>query len=68
MIGNDFAWSDAPDGVLRFRRGGDVDCVTNLSGQPHHVGNATVLLASAPVTDQVLPHDATAWLRTGSKI
>ncbi len=62
MIGHDFAWSDAPDRVLRFRRRGAVECVTNLSGLPLHVGGATVLLASAPVVGEFLPHDATAWL------
>jgi alpha-glucosidase len=56
-----FSWLPAPPGVLRFRHG-DVVCVANLSDQPHHLEEPTVLLSSAPVNDAMLPADSTAWL------
>jgi alpha-glucosidase len=65
LTDDDFGWLDAPDGVLRFRRGGLVS-VANLSGEPQPLGEGTVLLASAPVLDGLLPVDAAAWLRPGS--
>ena len=37
--------------------------MVNLSGGPHPLDSGwTVALASAPLTDGALPHDATAWL------
>jgi alpha-glucosidase len=70
-------WQPAPDGVLAFDRGtsaGDprdldtcVRCVANLSAGP--VGlppHSSVLLASGPLIDGMLPPNTTAWLRAGS--
>ena len=59
----DFAWREAPAGVLDFDRGPGFRCVVNISGQPYAVGPAEVLVASAPVSDGLLPHDSTAWFR-----
>ena len=59
--GPGLTWLPAPAGVVRFQRNG-VECVANLSGAPHDLGDATVLLSSTPVNDATLPNDATAWL------
>jgi alpha-glucosidase len=56
-------WLEAPAGVLAFARGGRFVCVLNLSPAtvvlpPHE----RVLLSSLPLTDDLLPQDAAAWL------
>jgi len=73
FTGAGLTWEDAPDGVLSFERaadraGGDdqgtVRCVANLSSAPIELpASATVLLASGPLSDGMLPPDTTAWLR-----
>jgi alpha-glucosidase len=57
-----FGWREAADGVLHFDRGPGFRCVVNLSGEPLSLDGARVLLASEPVEDGALPHDAAAWL------
>ncbi|MBB5869299.1 alpha-glucosidase [Allocatelliglobosispora scoriae] len=57
-------WIDSAPGVLAFRREGDLACVVNLSDVPvelpaHH----TLLLASGPLQDGLLPTDTAVWLR-----
>ncbi|MDN4473014.1 glycoside hydrolase family 13 protein [Demequina zhanjiangensis] len=54
-------WADSEPGVLAFECG-DALVVTNFSDAPVPLGTEEVLLASAPVAD-VLPPDATVWLR-----
>ena len=50
-------------GVLDFERGSAARCVVNISGTPFVLDSGwTVALASAPVSDGALPHDAAAWL------
>ena len=57
-------WLPAPAGVLAFGRG-DLCCVANLSPAPVALpAHTTVLLASGPLEDDLLPPDTTAWLRT----
>ena len=56
-------WREAPEGVLDFERGSALRCVVNLSGRPLPVPAEAVLLASQPLEDGELPHDAAAWLR-----
>jgi alpha-glucosidase len=57
-------WLPSDPDVLAFARGDGFVNVTNLSASavplPPH---ASVLLASATVSDGHLPSDATAWLR-----
>jgi alpha-glucosidase len=59
-----FAWLPSDPNVLAFGRGTDVVNITNLSGSamplPPH---GAVLLASADVSDGLVPPDATVWLR-----
>ncbi|MFY1619257.1 glycoside hydrolase family 13 protein [Micromonospora sp. WMMD736] len=59
-------WSHTEPGVLAFSRSaGDtvLTCVVNLSAAPVAVdGYGTPLVASAPLTDRLLPVDAAAWL------
>jgi alpha-glucosidase len=71
--GETLTWQEAPEGVLSFDRSADrpgddgqpiVRCVANLSAAPIALpASATVLLASGPVSDGMLPPDTTAWLR-----
>jgi alpha-glucosidase len=66
----ELSWQEAPAGVLSFSRvtsDGGVRCVANLSdaaiGLP---ADATVLLASGPLADGLLPPDTAAWLAVSS--
>jgi|GEM_PF-4865133 alpha-glucosidase len=57
-------WRPAPDGVLAFDRGDGLCCVTNLSAAPVRLpGHDSVLLASGPLTNGLLPPDTSVWLR-----
>jgi alpha-glucosidase len=59
-------WLDAPEGVLRFRRGDGLEVVVNVTvgSVPLELGGRQVLLASVPLGGEgdVLPGDAAAWL------
>ena len=57
-------WLAAADGVLAFSRGEGFQCITNLSGAPIGLpADCSLLLASAELTNGLLPPDASAWLR-----
>ena len=57
-------WLPAADGVLAFSRGERFQCITNLSGAPIGLpADCSLLLASAELTNGLLPPDASAWLR-----
>jgi alpha-glucosidase len=59
------SWPPSADGVLTFDRGGGVCCVTNLSDVPVDLpAHTAVILASGPVTSNLLPPDSSIWLRT----
>jgi alpha-glucosidase len=59
-----FRWLPSVDGVLAFERGDGLASLSNLSAAPVELpGGASVLLASADVSDGRLPVDATAWVR-----
>jgi alpha-glucosidase len=62
FTGASLEWLPAPDGCLAFRRPGGLVCLVNLSGAPVPVPDCQVLLASAPVAEGRLPHDAAVWL------
>lgn len=59
-------WLDAPEGVLRFRRGHGLEVVVNLTSHevPLGLGDRRVLLASVPLDGEGdrLPGDAAAWV------
>ncbi len=59
----ELAWqpTDSQD-VLRFRRPGGWEIVTNFGESPYELGEGRVVLASTPVTGGMLPGEATAWL------
>ncbi|MCW3156591.1 glycoside hydrolase family 13 protein [Micropruina sonneratiae] len=64
----DFAWLDAPDGVLAFTRPGragepGVRSWTNFGPDAVALPEGEVLLASGPLAGVMLPPDTTAWLR-----
>ncbi|WNV89236.1 glycoside hydrolase family 13 protein [Umezawaea sp. Da 62-37] len=65
LRGEDFAWTDSPDGVIAFRRGEDLLCLVNLGptalALPPH---SSVLLASGDLAADSLPTDTAVWLRT----
>jgi alpha-glucosidase len=58
-------WIDSGGDVLAFARGLGFVSVTNLSDAPVALPSYTrLLLASAPLTNGLLPPDSTVWLRT----
>ena len=57
-------WLPSAEDVLAFSRGDRFVCVANLSRLPIELpAGASVLLASADLTGDLLPSDATVWLR-----
>lgn len=63
LSGEQFAWRTSPPGVLDFDRGPDFRCVVNISGHPYALGrHGRLVVASSPVEDGALAHDATAWI------
>jgi alpha-glucosidase len=61
-------WLDAAPGVLAFARGGVFACILNLSEEPFPLpSHEAVLLASAPLTDGVIPTDTAVWLSIASE-
>jgi alpha-glucosidase len=62
----EMTWLDAPPGVLRFRRGDDLEVVVNLTSDdvPLSLGDRQVVLASVPLPAEGgrLPGDAAVWL------
>jgi alpha-glucosidase len=66
LHGSEFAWRDAPEGLLIFDRGESFRCIVNLSQASHPVNleGLTVLLASTPFTGSGLPPDHAIWLTT----
>ncbi len=62
----EMTWLDAPSGVLRFRRGDDLEVVVNLTSDdvPMALGDRHVVLASVPLDGEGdrLPGDAAVWL------
>jgi alpha-glucosidase len=48
--------------VLHFRRPGDWQSVTNFGPGPVPLPPGTVVVASSPPRDGLLPADTTAWL------
>jgi alpha-glucosidase len=63
--GTAMTWLPAPAGVLAFDRGDGLRCLANLSPVPVALpARTTVLLASGPCPDGLLPPDTAVWLRT----
>ncbi len=64
LHGADLTWSTSDPSILSFVRGDGFGCVVNLGPRaialPPH---AEVLLTSVELEGQLLPRDATAWLR-----
>jgi len=60
----DFAWIDAGDSAVCFRRGAHFVCLTNFAPTPLPLPQGSaVVLVSDELVDGELPPDATAWLR-----
>ncbi|WP_061966179.1 glycoside hydrolase family 13 protein [Demequina aurantiaca] len=58
-----FTWLTSEPGVVAFRRGESLTCITNFADQPVRLPDgARVLLVSDELVDGELPQDATAWL------
>jgi alpha-glucosidase len=57
-------WLDAPHGALLFEREPGFVCAVNVSADPFPLpADTTVLLASRPLPDNLLPPDTAAWLQ-----
>ncbi|MEY9951681.1 glycoside hydrolase family 13 protein [Leifsonia sp. EB34] len=54
-------WSNAGEDALRFRSG-DVTVAVNFGKAPLPLPEGTVILASGPLENGMLPQDTTAWL------
>jgi alpha-glucosidase len=65
---DDAAWEAAPsEDVLHLSRPGGWHVVTNFGPTPVGLPAGTVLLASAPLEDGLLPPDTSAWVHVGSR-
>lgn len=62
LASGDVHWLPAPEGCLALRRDGGLVLWLNLSGAPVALPEGRLVLASAPVVEGLLPHDAAAWL------
>ena len=58
-----FEWIDSAPGVISFRRGDSLECVTNLSDRAIPVPASELVLSSIPLDGDLLPVDSTAWFR-----
>ncbi|MCX5386147.1 alpha-amylase family glycosyl hydrolase [Streptomyces sp. NBC_00083] len=57
-------WLEAPEGVLAFAREAGLCCVVNLGDAPVPLpAHRSLLLASGPLADGLLPKDTAVWLR-----
>ena len=64
LVDGGLQWLPSTDDVLSFARGERFICVTNFSPAPIELpAGCSLILASAELTDGLLPSDATAWLR-----
>lgn len=72
LVAEDFAWSEAPEGCLAFRRNGLL-VVTNMTqGDVRLPVDGKVMLASADGADNVgddilLPAESSAWIELGAR-
>lgn len=57
------SWIDAGSDVLAFERPGNFACYVNF-GEPYWLPEGSrVILASAPISNGIMPTDSTVWLR-----
>ena len=64
QAGDGFEWVETGRGdVLRFRRPGGWEVVTNFGTEPFALEGAEVLLASSPLDGDALPGGTTVWLK-----
>ncbi len=63
LLGQEFAWTQAPTDCLGYRRG-DVEVLLNAGVVDVPLPAGEVLLASGPLGDGVLPADTTVWVRS----
>lgn len=63
FTGQEIEWYGAPEGCFAFRRrDSGLICALNASGAPIPLPPGELLLASAPVENDLLPNDSAAWL------
>jgi alpha-glucosidase len=63
LDGTALQWLDAPDGVVMYRVvGGGVVCALNAGHDAVELPAGSVLLASGPLADGLLPPDTAVWL------
>ena len=64
LLGPEFAWLDAPEGALSYRRG-DITVVMNAGPLDVALPAGEVLISSGPLSKTgSLPTDTVAWIRT----
>jgi alpha-glucosidase len=64
LDGESLEWAPSEADVVRFRRPGGWEVVTNFGAQPVALPEGEVLLASGPVEGGLLDADTTVWLRS----
>lgn len=60
----EMSWEESDDPILSFTREPGFRCVVNTGDKDHDLGEATVILRSAPFGGSVLPPNTTAWMAT----
>jgi alpha-glucosidase len=63
LLGAAFAWLDAPEHVIAFRRGANLLCLVNFGPAVPLPPHTAVLLASGELEADTLPTDTAVWLR-----
>lgn len=56
--------STGREDVLRFRRPGGWEVITNFGTEAWDLGKAQVVLSSRPVADGMLPGETTVWVKS----
>jgi alpha-glucosidase len=63
LHGSAFAWLEAPEGCLAYRRGPNLVVALNAGDVPVELPAGEVLLSSAPIDNDELPANTAVWLR-----
>ncbi|MEO7260085.1 MAG: DUF3459 domain-containing protein, partial [Jatrophihabitantaceae bacterium] len=58
-----FAWLEAPEKCLAYRRGPNLVVALNAGGAPVELPSGEILLSSSPIEGDTLPANTAVWLR-----
>jgi alpha-glucosidase len=63
LHGSSFAWLEAPEGCLAYRRGPNLVVALNAGQAPVELPAGEILLSSSPIEGDKLPANTAVWLR-----